>query len=501
MSASSNPPPNAAVIVERLSALLAAGGAAALFADRPLLQDLARMADADPTGFAAVRRTSKARCRSTTSTPPSSLCVANRPGSAPPTLLAEAGYRVEGGRLCREHATRDGGAALTPLCNFTARITEAVVRDDGAEQTALFTVAGSLAGGRELPPVQVPAADFGGMGWVTTAWHGEAVVYAGQGTRDHLRTAIELLSPDRTRRTVYAHTGWRRVGDAWLYLHAAGAIGADGPAAGVEVYPPEALAGFRLPDPPDGEARAAAVRASLALLDGLAPDRIVLPLLGAVYRAALGDAPGPIDLSLHLAGPHGVGKSELSALCQQHFGAGLDARHLPGSWSSTANATEGLAFAAKDALLVVDDYAPRGAAGDRQRLERDADRLLRAQGNKAGRLRMRSDGTLRPPRPPRGLFLSTGEDTPPSQSLRGRLLILEVAPGDVPLARLTAHQHAAAAGLYAQALAAFVRWVAPWYGEAVGRLAAEREKLRDRATTGVGSARHAGDRCRSGPWA
>ena len=161
-------------------------------------------------------------------------------------------------------------------------------------------------------------------------------------------------------------------------------------------------------------------------------------------------------------------------------------RHLPGSWSSTANATEGLAFAAKDALLVVDDYAPRGAAGDRQRLERDADRLLRAQGNRAGRQRMRADGSLRPARPPRGLILSTGEDVPPGQSLRGRLLILEVSPGDVPLARLTPHQHAAAAGLLARALAGFVRWLAPQYGELCGRLPAERAALRERATTGPG---------------
>ena len=165
---------------------------------------------------------------------------------------------------------------------------------------------------------------------------------------------------------------------------------------------PDPLAGFRLPDPPAGADLAAAVRASLALFSGLAPDRIIFPLLGAVYRAALGDAPGPIDLSLHLAGPHGVGKSELAALCQQHYGPAMDRLHLPGSWSSTANATEGLTFAAKDALLVVDDYAPRGAAGDRQRLERDADRLLRAQGNRAGRQRMHRDGGLRRPDRPAG---------------------------------------------------------------------------------------------------
>jgi hypothetical protein len=62
----------------------------------------------------------------------------------------------------------------------------------------------------------------------------------------------------------------------------------------------------------------------------------------------------------------------------------------------------------------------------------------------------------------------------------------------VPLAGLTVHQHAAAAGRYAQALAGFVRWLAGWYGEAPGRLSAERARLRERAMTGVGSARTPG---------
>ena len=42
--------------------------------------------------------------------------------------------------------------------------------------------------------------------------------------------------------------------------------------------------------------------------------------------------------------------------------AGLDARHLPASWAATPNALEGLAFLAKDAVLVVDDFNPTGAA-------------------------------------------------------------------------------------------------------------------------------------------
>src|SRR5262249_21269148 len=140
--------------------------------------------------------------------------------------------------------------------------------------------------------------------------------------------------------------------------------------AGAEVSPPEALSNYALPEPPTGEALITAVRASLRVL-GLAPVSVTAPLLGAVYRAVL----APADYCLHLTGPTGSGKTELAALCQQHWGAGMDARHLPGSWASTGNSLESLAFAAKDALLVVDDFAPGGGTHDVQRYHREADRL------------------------------------------------------------------------------------------------------------------------------
>jgi hypothetical protein len=47
--------------------------------------------------------------------------------------------------------------------------------------------------------------------------------------------------------------------------------------------------------------------------------------------------------------------------------------------------------------------------------------------NQAGRARCRPDGTVRPIKPPRGLFLSTGEDTPRGHSLHARKLALEIS--------------------------------------------------------------------------
>jgi hypothetical protein len=221
------------------------------------------------------------------------------------------------------------------------------------------------------------------------------------------------------------------------------------------------------------------IRAPLKLLD-LGPERLTVPLLSAVFRSVMGDT----DFSLHLCGPTGTFKTEVAALAQQHFGAGLDARHVPGSWSSTGNALEMLAFTAKDALLVVDDFCPAGSSADVQRYHRDADRLLRGQGNRSGRQRLRPDASLRPTKPPRGLVLSTGEDVPRGQSLKARMMTLEVAHGDfgaqppTPNHRLTDCQADANAGLYANAMSGFVRWLASRYDAIRGRLRGDPRRAR-----------------------
>lgn len=371
-------------------------------------------------------------------------------------------YRVVEDGLVWDKPTPNGPVAVR-LTNFTARIVGDVAHDDGAEVVRRFELEASLGG--RAHRFTVPAERFAGMTWVTEHLGAEALLYPGMTLRDHARAAIQLLSGRVPARRVYTHTGWRKLGDHWAYLHAGGALGAQGALRDVETALPDALARFVLPDPPGGDALREAVRASLGLLD-LAPRRITVPLLAAVYRAALGGT----NFAVHLSGGTGVGKTQLATLAQQHYGPDHRAEEPPGSWSSTSNALEGLAFTAKDAVLLVDDFAPTGDGGNIARLHREADRLLRAQGNRAGRHRLRPDGTLRPVRWPRGLIVSTGEETPRGQSLRARLLILDVGPGDVDFERLTCAQAAAAAGAYAAALAGFLRWAAGQYDGLQARL-------------------------------
>lgn len=343
-----------------------------------------------------------------------------------------------------------------PLCNFTAQIVADVLEDDDFEPTRAFEIEASL-GSRRIGPFRVGAGQFSDLKWVGAELGAGAVLRAGPGIRDHVRCAIQLLSNPVERR-VYCHTGWRELEPwGWVYLHAGGAITAEGTAE-VDVDLPKPLQFFRLPEPPHGGELAEAVRASLGVLEA-APLSVSVPVFAAVWRAAL----GPCAFSVHAEGASGVGKTELASLAQRFFGVAMSPDRLPGSWTSTGNALEALTSSAKDALLVVDDFAPNGGTKDVQRMHLEAERLLRSQGNQSGRLRMRADTSLRPAKAPRGMILSTGEDVPGGTSLRARQCIVSVRRGDIDWARLTACQQDASAGLYAQALSGFISWLAPHY--------------------------------------
>jgi hypothetical protein len=389
--------------------------------------------------------------------------------------------------------TRDGGKVSVQLTNFTARIVADVEEDDGHNAAQhQFEIEATYRG--HSRSFMVPVNQYSSLEWATRQLGSRALVYPGQALKDHARAAIQLTSPDHPRRQVCRHAGWRSGADGdWMYLRRGGAIGPetwarwarqigwpaqestatatfspDGDRAIGPVGPEtstmtvllgKALSKVDLPVNPHLPTLVGGVRASLDLL-ALAPDKIMVPLLGAVYRAALCEA-HPTDLSIHLSGPSGAFKSELAALAQQHFGAGFDRLHLPAGWSATDNALERLAFDAKDAVVVIDDFAPTGTAMDVARLHAKADRVLRGIGNGAGRQRMNADGSLRADFPPRGLVISTGEDVPKGKSLRARLQILEVGPGDVDTERLTGAQASGREGLLASAMAGYVAWLSP----------------------------------------
>jgi len=158
----------------------------------------------------------------------------------------------------------------------------------------------------------IAAAQFASMKWVAEQLGARAVIAAGMGIKDRVREAIQLLSAQMmVERTVPIHTGWRKLDGGWAYLHDGGALGATGAVTGVETALPAALAPFSLPASPTGAELRNAIRASLAVLD-LAPDRVTVPTLGAVWRSIFGAA----DFSVFIYGATGRFKTALASPLQ-----------------------------------------------------------------------------------------------------------------------------------------------------------------------------------------
>lgn len=394
-------------------------------------------------------------------------------GSEPPM------YTVVDGCLTWNKRTANGTEPVT-LATFDAKIAEEVTVDDGTERRLLWDIhvraQDDSTGSVKIPPEHLGRPQQ----WATKAVGMSALVMPGLAVADHVRVAVQSRSRAAARRTVYAHTGWRQLDGRWSYLSASGALSATGLDSAVAVEL-ESLSGFGLPELRGLRGFRDQTRASLALLH-IAPDIVMVPLQGSAYRAVL---PLPPDCSVWLFGRSGTFKTAITALTQQHFGPSMGPQNLPGNWTSTANALEGQAHVLANALFVVDDYSPDATEADAKRRGAAADRLMRGSANQAGRGRLRPDGTLRPDKPPRAQILTSAEDVPPSiGSLRARVMVDEISPGSVNVTALTEAQKQASAGVFAQAMAGFVQWLAAKYDAdptLPATLAAQRDEYRDQA--------------------
>jgi hypothetical protein len=228
----------------------------------------------------------------------------------------------------------------TELANFKARIISDVTRDDGVETVRHYEIAATLGNRPFL--FEVPAARFYSLSWVAEHMGAGAVVAPGQGMASRLVHAILMPSAGFFgERTIYTHTGWRNIDRADYFLHAGGALGADGYRSDIDVDIPEQLARIELIEPADQAELKRAVRESV-LLQNLAGMRVMAPLLGAVYRAPLGGS----DITVALygqtgRGKNGAGRHRSTALWRQdrctpsaarvgeqreHFGGGAELR-------------------------------------------------------------------------------------------------------------------------------------------------------------------------------
>lgn len=375
----------------------------------------------------------------------------DRDGAPEDPAAPETGpYGISEGCLCLVKPGEEGGKPrVEKLCNFRAWIAEEQQRDNGQETAYHFLMRGRLASGEALREFPLPAERFRSLAWITSEWGARPLIKAGAAKADQVRAAIQFCS-DPTHRLVFTHTGWRQFDGVWRYLSGDGAVGTEG----VQVDLGRDLARYRLPlRPVDVKL---AMRESLKTLE-LGPLNLTVPLWCAVYRAVIAEVL-QVDFTLWMAGRSGVQKSSLAAVFMGHYGDFTDKTSLNLGWSSSENYLEDLTFRLKDSVCPLDDFV----AGPENRAQHDkAARMVRAQGNLAGRGRMSVDLVARPSRAPRGLLLVTGETYPLGESVFARTFTLEVESGMVDLAALSEAQKAESLFRLPHAMAGYLSWLAP----------------------------------------
>lgn len=345
-----------------------------------------------------------------------------------------------------------------PLTNFSFRITRAITKDDGANAVQFFEVEGKrwTKDRVETKRATIPASEYQNMQWIITAFGPEYVIFAGGPTRDKVRQCGQHLS-DRigiARVRVKQHTGYEVIDGVRCYITRGGGITGDSLRTDVETDLEGILSAFNLPAPVRGRTLRDDALAELRILD-LAPDEVSGPLFAAQPLALCSEF-SPIDVVLMLVGPTGTGKSEAAMIAASH-GGDFD-RHNAISAASTANAIGLLSFRTKNALLVVDDFAPDGNAAQQDRSQGTIQSVIRQGGNVSGKSRMRRDGSLQQEFYSRGMILLTGEDLPRGHSINGRLFGIEIGPGSIRFDVLTELQEARKRRAFARVNASIISW-------------------------------------------
>jgi hypothetical protein len=371
-------------------------------------------------------------------------------------------------------SVRDGQLCFLgePLGNFTARISHELTVDDGMNLPVVrYTLSGSLASGEPLCPITVDADEFPELAWMHRHWGARPILHVPRGRFYLVTRAIQEVSVEEmTRDRVYTHTGWAMIDDERSFLSASGRITARGHDTNVRVdLGSNNLQYYNLPAPPTGEALFQAVKSSLAFLD-LGPRRVTAPIWAAIYAAPLTEIL-PIYTLLWIYGPTQSGKSTIAHLALTHFGTGfIQGRqyHAPIDWMSTITAIEGALFRTKDTPIIIDDFAPQFAsAAESREMHKKAHVTVRSVGNRASRSRSQVDLTDRMTRIPRGVVFSTAELPLVGESTVGRMIYIPIERGDIlpmegePMREaLNLAQTHAQGGWYAQAMSAYVQWLA-----------------------------------------
>lgn len=359
-------------------------------------------------------------------------------------------YKVIDGCLFVERTNKQGKYDQK-LCNFTPRLKSEITLDDGLTETKRLRLAGEHAGGYTLREIEIAGSELSSFNWLLEHWGVDCNLETGINVKESIRYAIQSTAPQAERRSIYAVTGWKKIGGEWLYL-----MPGDDTAS---VILPGKLKRYEM----KSGCTPADISTAFCLLDmPVAPKEIIYPLIAFTFLSPLNEflhrASCEPKFVLFLLGKTGTRKSTLAALFLSFFGR-FTSSDLPLSFRDTANSIIHHAFALKDVLTCIDDFHPCGRQ-EESRLTSTAQAIMRAYGDRTGRGRLKSDATPMDSRPPQGNAIITAEFAPDiGESGTARYFSLELAEGDVKLDTLSIFQAEAAKGALQNCMSAYTEWL------------------------------------------
>jgi hypothetical protein len=387
-----------------------------------------------------------------------SLIPAPTPSDAPDDQKATWPYLAIDGRMlfCAQKADMFGGAtvAQVPIADFTARIVEEQVGEDGRKQ---FQIEGSTITGRPFQML-MEAEDFADdkklKATLTAAAGAQAPIYVGMAK--HLGTAIQRLSGDIASIRRFTRTGWS---DGKFLI------------PGREIEQATIVLGRKLPY---AFSKDADLSLALQALDALFRSHgpaCVGPIVSFLLTPPLALLAGWRNerYGAFLSGRTGSLKSSMAQALMCLYGPGFSRDDLLVKWGqgATNNALMAMAVAAYDLPFLIDNYKPNTGDGPKAFIN-----LIHniVEGGEKDRLNRSSE--LRDSRPVFAWPLVTGEDVPDKDpaSLARVLVIPFARPAD--LAHLTKAQqlapHLCAIGR------AWIEWLEGDESKAIVQAAAER---------------------------
>lgn len=352
-------------------------------------------------------------------------------------------YVVEDGMIWRETFESDDAGAkkrqLTLVLGCMAQITRTVrslLLDEAQDSqtgnlVSQFVVEAVHPATGEVREFTLPVKEWRDGSWLDSLWPDVRFRKDRQGRNDVL-AAVAAQSTEAREETLHAATGWTEIQGRRAFIHAGGAITADG-VREITTDLPQKLQAMRLEAPSTPATVEDDLAESVGLLweESWLPHRVAFVLSGIAYRAIL---PNNALVALMVA-PPGSGKTAISMIAGEHFYPAMSQANKcflsMAALGSTAKSAQMIQHRAKDALMVIDDFPPQTSSADR-RAGADQSAMIRAAYDRAARDVLSQDRRMVPGPVPRCAVLSSAEYAPGDTGARERALVVPMPWGVCP---------------------------------------------------------------------